>query len=283
MKHEASQTYPSGLYIVATPIGNLRDITLRALDVLGVCDAVLCEDTRVSGKLMAHYGIKAKLLSYHDHNGDAMRPKVLAMLAEGKRLALISDAGTPLISDPGYKLVREVQQAGFYVSVLPGASSVLAALCLSGLPTDEFTFIGFLPNKQQALKTRLQELKECGSTLVMFESAKRLTDTLAMMDDIWGDRQIAVTRELTKLYEEVKRGTARELNEYYTQHEARGEVVLVVAPSGENNESPDMEMMLRTLLKSHSVKDAASIAAEQTGLPRKEIYALALKVSQHEK
>lgn len=279
MKPEHSQTYPAGLYIVATPIGNLRDITLRALDVLGLCDVILCEDTRISGKLMSHYGIKAKLVSYHDHNGDERRPQVMQMLSEGKRLALVSDAGTPLISDPGFKLVRDVQQAGFYVSVLPGASSVLSALCLSGLPTDEFTFAGFLPTKQQALKEQLQRFTVTPATVVFFESARRLAETLAMMQQLWGTRQVAVARELTKLFEEVKRGTPEELLAYYSEKgEPKGEVVLVVEPAQAVADEQDVEALLATLLKSHSVKDAASIAAEQTGKPRKEIYALALKL-----
>jgi 16S rRNA (cytidine1402-2'-O)-methyltransferase len=282
VKPELSQTYPAGLYIVATPIGNLRDITLRALDVLGLCDTILCEDTRVSGKLMSHYGIKAPLLSYHDHNGEFRRPQIMQMLSEGKRLALVSDAGTPLISDPGFKLVRDLQQAGFYVSVLPGASSVLSALCLSGLPTDEFTFAGFLPTKQQALKAQLERFTTSPATIIFFESAKRLTDCLQTMHTVWGNRQIAVVREITKLFEESKRGTPIELYEYYANEGiAKGEVVIVVSPSTAEEDAHDIHALLTTLLQSHSVKDAASIAAEQTGKSRKEIYALALKISQN--
>lgn len=276
-KHATSQTYPAGLYVVATPIGNLRDITLRALDVLAMADTVLCEDTRVSGKLMSHYGLKAPLLSYHDHNGETRRPQILAMLAQGKRLALISDAGTPLISDPGFKLVRDVQEAGYYVSVLPGASSVLAALCLSGLPTNQFYFAGFLPPKQQALTEKLAELARIPATLVIFESARRLDDTCKAMLEAFGDREVAVNRELTKMYEETRKAPLSELVRYYSEHGMpKGEVVLVVSPPLTDENAQDIPALLSRLLATHSLKEAALIAAEQTGRPRKEIYALAL-------
>jgi len=284
VKQALGQTYPAGLYIVATPIGNLRDITLRALDVLGVSDIILCEDTRVSGKLLSHYGVKAKLVSYHDHNGEERRPQIIAWLGEDKRISLISDAGTPLISDPGYKLVRDVQQAGFYVSVLPGASSVLAALCLSGLPTNQFHFAGFLPAKTNAAKTILQSLSALQASLVFFESARRIDETLLMMQSVFGEREVAVVREITKLFEETKRGSISELLRYYQQEGLpKGEVVIVVAPPIEQAPSLDINAALKHLLASHSVKEAATILAEQTGKPRKEIYALALALANDEK
>jgi len=277
VKRPPSQTYPAGLYIVATPIGNLRDITLRALDVLALADVILCEDTRVSAKLMSHYAIKANLLSYHDHNGELRRPQILQMLAEGKRLALISDAGTPLISDPGYKLVKQVQEAGYYVSVIPGASSVLAALCLSGLPTNAFHFSGFLPPKQQALAEKLHELSKIPATLVIFESAKRLDDTCAAMLDIFGDREVAVVREITKMFEESRRGKLSELVAYYAANGLpKGEVVMVVSPPAGDAQEQDITALLTQLLATHSLKEAAQIAAEQTGKPRKEVYGIAL-------
>lgn len=276
-KHATSQTYPAGLYVVATPIGNLRDITLRALDVLGMADAILCEDTRVSAKLLSHYAIKAPLISYHDHNGELRRPQVMALLQEGKRVALISDAGTPLISDPGYKLVKEVREAGYYVSVLPGASSVLAALCLAGLPTNAFHFAGFLPPKQQALAEALCGLARIPSTLVVFESAKRLEETCRAMLAAFGDREVAVARELTKMFEEVKKARLSELAAHYETHGApKGEVVMVIAPPENEAPAQDMAALLATLLQTHSLKEAAQIAAEQTGRPRKEAYAIAL-------
>ncbi len=276
-KHASSQTYPPGLYIVATPIGNLRDMTFRAVDILSLADTILCEDTRVSAKLMSHYGITAPLLSYHDHNGEERRPQVMAMLADGKRLALISDAGTPLISDPGYKLIRDVQAAGHHVSVAPGASSVMAALCLAGLPTNEFHFVGFLPPKAQALSEKLQALATVTATLVVFESARRLTETCAAMLAAFGDREVAVVREITKLFEETRKGKLSELLAYYTAHgEPKGEVVMVINGAGDATPMHDIEALLTTLLATHSLKDAASIAAEQTGRPRKEVYAVAL-------
>ena len=276
-KPATSQTYPAGLYIVATPIGNLRDITLRALDVLALADVILCEDTRTSGKLLSHYDIRAKRLSYHDHNGSERRPEIMALLAEGKRVALISDAGTPLISDPGYKLVRDVQEAGYYVSVLPGASSVMAALCLSGLPTNEFHFVGFLPPKQQALSEKLASLAKIDATLVVFESARRLDDTCAAMLAALGDREVSVVREITKMFEETRKMCLSEHISHYAKHGLpKGEVVMVIAPPDAQETPHDISALLTTLLQTHSLKDAASIAAEQTGRPRKEIYALAL-------
>jgi len=281
LKQANGQTYPAGLYIVATPIGNLRDITLRALDVLGICDSILCEDTRTSGKLLSHYGIKSQLLSYHDHNGEERRPQVIAMLESGKRVALISDAGTPLISDPGYKLVRDVKEAGHHVSVLPGASSVMAALCLAGLPTNAFHFAGFLPPKQQAMEERLRELAKIDATLVIFESARRLDDTCKAMLSMLGDREVAVARELTKMFEEVKKAPLSQLITYYEEDGLpKGEVVMVIAPPGENAQAQDITAILTELLKTHSLKEAASIAAEQTGKPRKEVYATALSLKE---
>ena len=279
VKDEHSQTYPTGLYIIATPIGNLRDITLRALDVLALVDVVLCEDTRVSGKLMSHYGLNKKLLSYHDHNGEERRPQIMQMLEQGQRIALVSDAGTPLISDPGYKLVRDVQAEGHYVSVLPGASSVLSALCLAGLPTNQFYFAGFLPPKQGAAADQLHALKSVEATLVFFESARRLIDTLEQMQSILGKREVAVVREITKLFEESRRGDFDTLLAHYRDKgEPKGEVVIVVSPPQANAQAQDATAMLQALLTSHSIKEASAIVAEQTGRPRKEIYALALQL-----
>jgi 16S rRNA (cytidine1402-2'-O)-methyltransferase len=277
VKTPTSQTYPAGLYIVATPIGNLRDITLRALDLLGLADVILCEDTRTSSKLLSHYGIKKELLSYHDHNGEERRPEILALLSAGKRVALISDAGTPLISDPGYKLVRDVQAAGYYVSVLPGASSVMAALCLSGLPTNAFHFIGFLPPKQQAMAEKLSALATINATLVVFESARRLDETCAAMLLALGDREVSIVREITKMFEETRKHRLSEHIAHYAKNGLpKGEVVMVIAPPAAQEAAQDITALLATLLQSHSLKDAATIAAEQTGKPRKEIYALAL-------
>lgn len=282
MKPPSSQIYPPGLYIVATPIGNLKDISLRALELLEAADLILCEDTRVSGKLLSHYGIKKPTLSYNDHNGDERRPKIFAALNEGKRVALVSDAGTPLVSDPGYKLVREALEKEIYVTALPGASSVLPALTLSGLPSDRFFFAGFLPARQEAALKDIQSLAHIPSTLVLFESARRLSATLSLLHKGLGNRHAAIVREITKLYEESKRGMLSELIEYYEHAgEPKGEVVMVIAPPGAEAVSDDvLEAKLNALLKSHSVKEAASIVAEETGRARKELYTLALKLMQ---
>src|SRR5499427_4131194 len=196
---------PAGLYLVATPIGNLRDITVRALEVLAAADLIACEDTRVTRKLLDRYGIATPLTPYHEHNAAEVRPKLIARLADGAAMALVSDAGTPLVSDPGYKLVREARTAGASVTALPGASAALAALTLSGLPTDRFLFEGFLPAKEGARRARINELKRIPATLVLFESGARLAAALADLAAELGPRQAAICRELTKLYEEVRR------------------------------------------------------------------------------
>ena len=222
---------PAGLYLVATPIGNLRDITVRALEVLAAADLIACEDTRVTRKLLDRYGIATPLTPYHEHNAAEARPKLLARLADGAAIALVSDAGTPLVSDPGYKLVREAQAAGASVTTLPGASAVLAALTLSGLPTDRFLFEGFLPAKEEARRARINELKRIPATLVLFETGARIAAALADLAAELGPRQAAICRELTKLYEEVRRGDLGTLAREAAQaDEPRGEIVIVVAP-----------------------------------------------------
>ena len=278
---EKPQITPAGLYIVATPIGNFGDITLRALDILRIADLICCEDTRVSGNLLAHYGIKKPLLSYNDHNAGERRPEIFAAIENGKRVALISDAGTPLVSDPGYKLVREALDRGFFVTTLPGASSVLSALCLSGLPSDQFFFGGFLPTKTEALKKHIANLATIPATLIFFESARRLKETLAILQEILSDRQAAIVREITKLYEESRRGKLSELLANIQQKGVpKGEVVIVIAPpqDAEIIANHNIESQLALLLKSHSVKEAATILAEQTGMSRKELYAKALRI-----
>src|SRR6266700_836714 len=204
-----------GLHVVSTPIGNLRDITLRALEVLAAADLIACEDTRVTRKLLDHYGITTPLTPYHDHNAAAARPKLLARLAEGGAVALVSDAGTPLVSDPGFKLVREAHAAGHAVTALPGASAVLAALTVAGLPTDRFLFEGFLPAKEGQRRARIAELARIPATLVLFETGPRLAAALADLAAGLGPREAAVCRELTKLYEEVRRGDLASLGRDY--------------------------------------------------------------------
>lgn len=270
---------PAGLYLVATPIGNLRDITLRALEALAAADVVACEDTRVSRKLLDHYGIAAPLTPYHEHNATAARPKLLARLDAGEAVALISDAGTPLISDPGYKLAREARDVGHSVTALPGASAVLAALTSSGLPTDRFMFEGFLPAKQGQRKSRIAELAHIQAALVLFESGPRLAASLADLAEGLGAREASICRELTKLHEEIRRGDLAALARAYSDGaELRGEFVVVIAPPGEEKaiDESEIDALLRGALDRGSVKDAVSEVASATGRPRREIYRRAL-------
>jgi 16S rRNA (cytidine1402-2'-O)-methyltransferase len=270
-----------GLYLVATPIGNLGDITLRALEVLAGVDVIACEDTRVTRKLAERYGIATPLTPYHEHNAAEARPRLLARLADRQAVALVSDAGTPLISDPGYKLVRAACEAGHAVTALPGASSVLAALSLAGLPTDRFFFEGFLPAKQAARQKRAAELANIPATLILFESGPRLPATLADLAAVFGTRAAAICRELTKLHEEVKRGDLETLaREYADGAETRGEFVIVVAPPPDNEEiTDDIDDLLRQALMRVSVKDAVGEVALVTGRPRREVYQRALVLS----
>jgi 16S rRNA (cytidine1402-2'-O)-methyltransferase len=267
-----------GLYLVATPIGNLRDITVRALEVLAAADLIACEDTRVSRKLTAHYGITAPLTPYHDHNAAEARPQLLARLADGAAIALISDAGTPLVSDPGYKLVRAARDAGVSVTALPGASAVLAALTLSALPTDRFFFEGFLPAKDGARRARIAELKRIPATLVLFESGPRIAASLADLAAGLGPREAAICRELTKLHEEIRRGDLAALaRDYAAGAETRGEFVLVIAPPAEDaGERADIDELLRAALARLSVKEAVAEVAAVTGEPRRDVYQRAL-------
>jgi 16S rRNA (cytidine1402-2'-O)-methyltransferase len=277
---DAAKAEP-GLYLVATPIGNLGDITLRALEVLAGADVIACEDTRVTRKLIERYGITTPLTAYHEHNAAEARPKLLARLAGDQAIALVSDAGTPLISDPGYKLVRAACESGHSVTALPGPSSVLAALSVAGLPTDRFFFEGFLPPKQAARQKRAAVLANIPTTLVMFESGPRVAAMLADLAAAFGKRTAAVCRELTKLHEEVKRGDLETLaHEYTAGAETRGEFVIVVAPPAEEEEiSDNVDELLRQALRRVSVKDAVGEVALVTGRPRREVYQRALNLS----
>jgi 16S rRNA (cytidine1402-2'-O)-methyltransferase len=269
------------LALVATPIGNLGDISERALETLRTADVIACEDTRVTGNLLSKFGIRRPILPYHDHNAERMRPQLLERLARGETVALVSDAGTPLISDPGYKLVREAHDAGLAVTAIPGASAPITALILSGLPSDRFLFAGFLPPKSGARRTILAELRSVPATLLLFETGPRLADSLADCHQVLGDRPAAVARELTKLHEEVRRGTLSELSRHY--HEAgapRGEIVLVIGAPETSLEAPmDVDAALTTALERMGVKEAATAVAAASGLPRREIYTRALALS----
>lgn len=271
-----------GLYVVATPIGNLRDITLRALEVLRAADLVLCEDTRVTHKLLERHQLSPKLAAYHDHNAASVRPRVLAELAKGSAIALVSDAGTPLVSDPGFKLVEAAIDAGHRVFPIPGASAALAALVAAGLPSDRFFFEGFLPPKSGARKARLSELRAIPATMIFYESGPRLAESLSDMAATLGARDAAVCRELTKAFEEIRRGTLSDLADHYEEAGApKGEIVVVVAPPGETPllDEEDIEQKIKTALKTLSLKDASAAIAAETGLPRKEIYARALALA----
>lgn len=270
----------AGLYVLATPIGNARDISLRALDILKGCDVIAAEDTRVTAKLLAIHGISRPLVPYNDHNGGEMRPKILARLEQGQGVVLVSDAGTPLVSDPGYKLVREAIAAGAHVVAVPGPSAVLAGLTLSGLPSDRFLFAGFLPSKAGERKTALEELKAVRATLIFFESAQRLAESLTAMSDVLGDRPAAMTRELTKLHEEVRRGSLRELAAHYEKAGApKGEVTLLVGPPLEVvADDAKVDAALKAALAFMPVKAAADMIAALTDGSRKQLYARALEL-----
>ena len=270
----------AGLYILATPIGNARDISLRALEILKACDVIAAEDTRVTAKLLAIHGVSKPLIAYNDHNGVEMRPKILARLEQGQAVVLVSDAGTPLVSDPGYKLVRAAIAAGAAVVALPGPSAVLAGLTLSGLPSDRFLFAGFLPSKAGERKAMLEEVKGVRATLIFFESAQRLSESLAAMAEVLGTRDAVMARELTKLHEEVRRGPLHELAAHYEKQGApKGEVTLLVAPP--LAAAPDLariDAALKSALAFMPVKAAAELIAGLTDGSRKEIYARALEL-----
>lgn len=278
-RHEA---LTPGLYFLATPIGTARDITLRALDVLASADVLAAEDTRSLRHLMEIHGVPLngrRVLSYHDHSAQGARAKLLAALGEGKSVAYASEAGMPLIADPGYDLARDAAQAGHKVTAAPGPSAVLTALTLGGLPTDAFFFAGFLPSAKGARRTRLSDLRDIPGTLVFYESPKRIAQTLADAAEILGDRPAALARELTKKFEEVRRASLVELAADLAQAPVKGEIVLLVdRKHSENISDSDLEQELQTALEMHSVRDAADLVAKAHNLPRRQVYQAALKL-----
>lgn len=280
-----SKPVAPGLYLVATPIGNLGDISQRALHTLAACDVIACEDSRATARLLQHYGLRTPRIAYHEHSPPAAREAILARLAEGQRVALVSDAGTPLISDPGFKLVREAIARGLHVSALPGPSAPVMALILSGLPSGRFFFQGFLPPKGAARRNVLASLAGIDATLIFFESPRRLPQSLSDMAQILGARPAAVARELTKLFEEVRRATLPALSEYYRESgPPKGEVVVVVGPpeSGGVDASAQetgVDEQLRDTLSHLRLKEAVAQVAAATGLPRKLVYARALALT----
>lgn len=278
---ETGKAHVEGLVLVATPIGNLGDISRRALETLAAADIVACEDTRLTGRLLQRFAIRARLLAYQDHNAEKSRPELLRLLAEGKSIALVTDAGTPTISDPGYKLVREAAAQGTPVTSVPGPAAPVVALSISGLPTDRFFFGGFLPTKAGERRRVLEEVARLRATLIFFEAPRRLAETLADAAGILGPREMAVARELTKRFEDVTRGRLDELARHYAETEPpKGEAVLLFGPpEAETRPSAEaLDMLLADALSRLSLKDAAKEVATATGLPRKEVYERALRL-----
>lgn len=267
-----------GLYVVATPIGNLRDITLRALETLAAADTILCEDTRTSARLLDHFGIKARRQALHEHNEREKTASIVGRIADGQAIALISDAGTPLLSDPGFPLIRALAEANLPVFPIPGASALLSALVVAGLPTDAFVFHGFLPPKAGARANALDRLKDSRETMVFYESPRRLADTLAAMLDVFGDRQGAVSLELTKRFERTSRGPLSELSAHFAEDETKGEAVIVVAGADAPSApaEADWQAALETEMANQPLRAAVDIIAARFGLKRKEVYDAAL-------
>jgi 16S rRNA (cytidine1402-2'-O)-methyltransferase len=274
----------AGLYVVATPIGNLKDVSFRALSVLAASDAVLAEDTRVTKTLLAHYGITTPLVPYHEHSNDAVRERMVLRVREGQALALVSDAGTPLVSDPGYKLVQAAIEAGLPVTPIPGPSAALTALVVSGLPTDRFFFEGFLPAKAGARRTRLAAIGTIPGTLMIFEAPHRLPEMLVDAAEVLGDRPAVVARELTKMFETVRRGTLPELAAQFGEEgPPKGEIVVLIGQAREDAGGPEVDAALdeklEGALRQHSIKDAAALVADEMGRPKREVYARALALA----
>jgi 16S rRNA (cytidine1402-2'-O)-methyltransferase len=282
-----ARSVPPGLYLVATPIGNLSDVTLRALETLAAVDEIACEDTRVTRRLCERYGLGTPLFAYHEHNAARVRPEILARLDAGAAVALVSDAGTPLISDPGFKLVREAQAAGRAITALPGASAVLAALTVAGLPTDRFFFEGFMPSREAGRRRRIGELASVPATLILFETGPRIAAMLENLAAVFGARPAAVCRELTKLHEEVRRGDLTALARHYGQGaETRGEFVVVVGPPAEAEtavEAADLDLMLQRALTEASLKHAVEAVAAATGEKRRVVYQRALALTRNDR
>ena len=284
-----SEKPASGLYIAATPIGNLADVTLRLVETMRAADLIACEDRRVTARLLARHDIATPTISYHDHNAAKVRPGLIRRLQQGQTIVLVSDAGTPLISDPGYRLVNAARAAAIPVTALPGASSVLAALMVAGLPTDRFLFLGFLPTKAGQRRQSLAEIADVRATLVIFESARRLPSSLAdMTAELGGDREAVIVRELTKLHEEVRRGALADLGHHYAEAGApKGEVVIVIAPPPDRPVTEaDIDAALLTALRDSSPSRAAAAVAVGLGIPRRQAYRRALALTadaDHEK
>lgn len=272
-----SEPLEPGLYIVATPIGNLGDVTLRAVDILQRCDAVACEDTRVTGKLLKHLGVSKPLWRYDDHASEQDRARLVGSAID-KAVVLVSDAGTPLISDPGCRLVRDARKQGVPITSLPGPCAAIVGLTLSGLPNDRFLFAGFLPVKEKARLDTLEELAGVAATLIFYETGPRLLKSLDALSEIWPDREVSVARELTKLHEECRTGTAADLLQHYTDHTAKGELVLLVGPPNKSSAEYDIDVLLKEALAELKPSQAAARVAKLTGEDRKRLYARAMEL-----
>lgn len=263
-----------GLYLIPTPIGNLKDITLRALDYLKICDVIYCEDTRITNKLLQIYGIKKTLLTYHEHNASSARDQIINKIQGGAKICLVSDAGMPLISDPGYKLIREIQSRGLYYTALPGACAAISGLCLSGMPTNQFFFAGFFDAKSA------EKFQLVPSTLIFYESARRLLKTLNLMSSIFNNRQVAVVREISKIYEESTYGSFEEvINNYSQRNSILGEIIIILSPFNEEETSSDeIRIQIQKLLATHSVKDISNLLSSTYKISKKQVYDLALEI-----
>ena len=270
----------SGLYIVGTPIGNMEDISFRAVNTLKNADIIACEDTRVSKVLLSNYGIDTQTVSIHNYNESEKIDWVKNKIDEGLSIALISDAGMPLISDPGYKVVSELRNSGYYVSVVPGATSSISALVLSGMPTDRFLFIGFAPTKEKEKFAFFDEVKNIDASVIFFETANRLTDTLKTLNQIFKERKIAIVREITKIYEEVKTGTPEELFNHFSQNGVKGEIVGFISPckKKESFDSDKIQKTLLELLEYMPLKSASEFVAKIFDISKKEVYNLGIKL-----
>lgn len=279
-REHQSEPLSAGLYIVATPIGNLADVTMRAVDVLTRCDAIACEDTRVTGKLLKHLGISKPLWRYNDHSEARDRARLVDRMRT-EAVVLVSDAGTPLVSDPGFRLVRDARDAGVTITSLPGACALITGLTLSGLPNDRFLFAGFLPVKDKARQDTLAEVADIEATLIFYETGPRLVKSLAAIEAVLPGREVSVARELTKLFEECRTGNAAELTQHYTAHPPKGEIVLLIAPPQKARfDAADADAMLVDALQTMKASQAAAQVARITGADRKELYARAMELRQ---
>ena len=274
---DLSNSLEPGLYIVATPIGNLGDMTFRAVDTLKACALIACEDTRVTGRLLARFGVKTRMQRYDDHASQAVRARLIQQAA-AEPVALVSDAGTPLISDPGYRLVREARAAGVSVTSIPGACAAVVGMTLSGLPNDRFLFAGFLPVKDKARREAFEAVGDVAATLIFYETGPRLVRSLEALAQLWPNREVAVARELTKLHEECRTGAPGELAAHYAEHPPKGEIVLLIGPPGEAPLQADPDALLREALKDMPVSKAAGKVAKATGLDRQTLYARAMEI-----